>query len=117
MPQTFSKQERVCGTSAVSTLLQKGKWGVCGPLKFCSLATEGAECSRIVVSVPKKFFKRAVKRNLLKRRIREAYRTQKTMLDGVRFDILIYYNTKEVLDSETIRAAVAEVLAQVRSRA
>lgn len=117
MPETFSKQERVCGKVAVTTLLQKGRWGVCGPLKFCCLPTEGAECSRIMVSVPKKFFKRAVKRNLLKRRIRESYRTQKALLEDTRFDILIYYNTKEVLDSQTIRAAVAEVLGQVRSRA
>jgi len=36
--------------------------------------------ARMAVSVPKKHFKRAVKRNLIKRRIRESYRKQKHTL-------------------------------------
>jgi ribonuclease P protein component len=34
--------------------------------------------AQIVISVPKRSFKRAVKRNLIKRHIREAYRKNKT---------------------------------------
>lgn len=64
-----------------------------------------------MVSVPKKNFKRAVKRNLLKRRIRESYRTQKELLGaGPAMDVMFYYNTKEVLDSGTIKSEVAEIL-------
>ena len=43
---------------------------------------EGEASVRILVSVPKKCFKRAVKRNRVKRQVREAYRKNKTLIDG-----------------------------------
>ena len=66
--------------------------------------------SRIVVSVPKKLFRRAVKRNLLKRRLREAYRLQKGLLDGIDADILLIYSSREVMSSSEIYARVGELL-------
>lgn len=66
---------------------------------------------RILISVPKRFFKRAVKRNLLKRRIREAYRVRK--IAGV--DILFQYNSPEIADFATISAEVAAILERVQS--
>ena len=66
---------------------------------------------RILISVPKRFFKRAVKRNLLKRRIREAYRVQK--LAGV--DILFQYSSAELADFATISAEVAAILARIQA--
>lgn len=71
---------------------------------------------RIMVSVPKKNFKRAVKRNLLKRRIREAYRLQKNILEGMDTDILFIYGTKEVLSSEQIHALVGEHLRSIAEK-
>ena len=66
-----------------------------------------------MVSVPKKMFRRAVKRNLLKRRIRESYRTQKALLEGSRVDLMFVYSSKEVLDSAVIREAVGTILTTV----
>ena len=68
--ETLPKSERLNGRSAVSALMSKGRWGHSGDLKFCYLKNEPAGgANRIMVSVPKRFFKRAVKRNLLKRDI------------------------------------------------
>lgn len=66
---------------------------------------------RILISVPKRFFKRAVRRNLLKRRIREAYRVQKVA--GV--DILFQYASAELADFEAIKADVTAILARVQA--
>ena len=66
-----------------------------------------------MVSVPKRFFKRAVKRNLLKRRLREAYRTQKELLGPSSIDVLFLYNSKEVLDFLSIKEEVASVLKKI----
>ena len=63
-----------------------------------------------MVSVPKKLFRRAVKRNLLKRRLREAYRLQKGLLDGIDADILLIYSNREVMSSSEIYKRVGELL-------
>ena len=66
-----------------------------------------------MVSVPKKFFKRAVKRNLLKRRIREAYRLNKELLGSSKVDVLFSYSSKEVSDFETIQSEVKTILGRI----
>ena len=69
--------------------------------------------NNIIVSVPKRLFKRAVKRNLLKRRLREAYRTQKGLLPPEGYSILFLYNTKEVLDYADVREQVGAILQKI----
>ena len=77
---TLPKEERLCGKTTVSALISDGKWGATPHLRFCWAAGRETGLNRLMVSVPKKYFKRAVKRNLLKRRMREGYRTQKDLL-------------------------------------
>ena len=115
---TLPKKERLCGKTAISTLLAKGRHGKVPGLRYCFNPSSGAEENRIMVSVPKKMFKRAVKRNLLKRRIRESWRRQKHNLDGLNgYDILFTYSLKEILSYEEIYEAVGKVVEKVRQNA
>ena len=66
-----------------------------------------------MVSVPKKMFKRAVKRNLLKRRIRESWRKQKHGLHVNGTDILFIYPTKEIQTYEQIYTAVGQIIEKI----
>jgi len=116
MSLTFPKAQKLCGKADIAHLMEQGRRGGHGCLRYCCLAN-GLGYSRILVSVPKKHFKRAVKRNLLKRRIREAWRLQKdTLMDGPgsRYDILFTFVDNEVADYKTIRAAVAAILSEIR---
>ena len=110
-PLTFPKEERICGEKSISALLSRGSYGKEGAFRFCHRSGEGH--SRIMVSVPKKMFKRAVKRNLMKRRIREAYRHQKGLLKDTPTDILFIYSNKEILPYETVFAQVGGILRRI----
>ena len=117
MTQTLPKNERLSGKTAVGTLMKKGRWGASGCLKYCVVAPGGGESNRIMVSVSKRLFKRAVKRNLLKRRLRESYRTQKELLGGAGpLDLMLVYNSKEILDYQIIHQDVADILRSLASK-
>ena len=114
---TLPKKERLCGKTGISKLLAKGKHGNVPGMRYLCLCGNEAGVDRIMVSVPKKLFKRAVKRNLLKRRIRESYRKQKHELKvtgGV--DLLFMYSTKEILSYQEIYSAVGQIIENVNAR-
>jgi ribonuclease P protein component len=115
MAATLSKSERLCGKKAIAGLMEHGKGGSAGCLRYKYLKTGDAEVTRILVSVPKRHFKRAVKRNLLKRRIRESYRLQKDLLP-VPVDIAFLYLAREVLSFDEIFAAMRDVLSAVAAK-
>ena len=110
---TLPKKERLCGKTGISKLLADGKHGNIPGFRFCYMSGNQMEYNRIMVSVPKKIFKRAVKRNLLKRRIRESWRLQKESLNATGVDILFTYSTKEILKFEDIQAAVAKIIEKI----
>ena len=110
---TLPKKERLCGKTGISKLLADGKHGNIPGFRFCYLAENGLDHNRIMVSVPKKLFKRAVKRNLLKRRIRESWRLQKEKLETAGVDILFTYSTKEIMEFTEIQGAVGKIIEKV----
>ena len=76
---TLSKEERLSWKRYIDLLFEKGQSFVAFPLRVVYLAVEEETLApvSILVSVPKKKFRRAVKRNLIKRQVREAYRVRK----------------------------------------
>lgn len=85
---TFKKQERICSKLLIDKLFGGGKSHsmVAFPLRAVYWVQEKENKTdenpqiKILISVPKKHFKRAVKRNRAKRQIREAYRKNKYLL-------------------------------------
>ena len=113
---TLPKKERLCGKTSISMLLARGKHGNVPGMRFLCRKGTGNDVDRIMVSVPKKLFKRAVKRNLLKRRIRESYRKQKhnlTIEGGL--DLLFMYSTKEIMTYEQIYEAVGQIIDKINT--
>ena len=78
--QTLSKEERLSWKRHIDLLFAEGRSFISFPLRVVYLPVEEKELpSRVAImaSVPKKKFKRANKRNLIKRLIRESYRIHK----------------------------------------
>ena len=102
------------GKKGIERLLAKGRHGSAGPLRYRYLSNNGEEKCRILVSVPKKIFKRAVKRNLLKRRIRESWRHLKHQIQCEKgIDILFMYSTKELLTYQEIYSHVEDIITRL----
>ncbi len=79
---TFRKKERLCNRNLINTVFTQGRHFTIHPLRVHWMITAEEQPSpvRVVIQVQRKRISLAVKRNLLKRRIREAYRQHKGIL-------------------------------------
>ncbi len=113
MPK-FNRGERLSGRQSVTDLFQSGAIIYMTPFRLRYLHVEKSSFpASVVISVPKRLFKRAVDRNLLKRRIREAYRLHKPDLhtflekNHASIHLAIQYMHQDLLDFHTIHDAMA----------
>ena len=93
------------------------------PLRVVWLPVEELDVwSSILVSVSKRRFKRAVKRNRVKRQIREAYRLNKQpLLDSLsaaqfRVSISFIYLADELVDTSVIESKMKIALARIAEK-
>ena len=125
---TFSRAERLKSRKLISRLFREGNSYVAYPLRVLWLAPDEAERLhagfstagpvQFAVSVPRRVFKTAVARNLLKRRIREAYRLQKHLFyeklagSDQQVALMVVYIGKEELPYAAIEAGVKKMIAK-----
>lgn len=79
---TFKKEERLCSRKSLDLLFKNGSSFLLYPFRITYLLVDEPHQFpvQVVINVAKKRYKRAVDRNLIKRRTREAYRLQKELL-------------------------------------
>lgn len=122
---TLSKAERLSGKNNIDLLFTQGHSFVVFPFRIVyTFLTASQQESRaaMFVSVPKKKFKRAVKRNLIRRRVKEAYRLNKHLLlpvleeQNLHVAIAFLYLDREVREYHSIESKIKELLTQFAAR-
>ena len=118
--RSLPRSERLRSLGAVRRLFECGESGFVFPFRYVWYAEPGTEPSvEVLFTVPKKFHKRANRRNLLRRRTKEAYRLQKQIVRNgatVNLDLALIYSSKEVLPYKVIANAVRKILEHVAER-
>ena len=114
---TFKKYERLTSKKQMDDLFSSGKSSFCYPIKFLvsdTISVPG-EMTKVLFSVPKRNIKHANKRNLVKRRMREAYRLNKQILtrkDSI-YVMAFIYTEKKPVDYPIIEKAIITLLRKI----
>ena len=112
---TYNKQERLKSKKAIDALFSSGKVINESPVKaFYALNGEGD--LQVGMAVPKRNIKKAVDRNLIKRRMREAYRLNnqalKLLVENKKLglDIMFVYNSQQILTYQELEGKIKVIL-------
>jgi ribonuclease P protein component len=116
---TFKKNERLCSRTIIQELFTKGKSFVKYPFRVSYMPIDSDEQNseaQILISVSKKRFKRAYKRNRLKRLSREAYRLNKAPFisilqeNDIKLVVAFIYLPTEMLDYSSVEKGMKKAL-------
>ena len=120
MKLTFGKNEKLKSKKAIEALFSEGQSYVSHPIRIVYKVNPKSDYTiRIGESVAKKKFKHAVDRNLLKRRIKEAYRLNKSLVqlpEDVSVDILFIYTSSKIKDYSVIDQSMKEILSKLDTK-
>ena len=117
---SFPKHSKLCGQERIAKLYKEGKRFTAWPLRVTYMPANSQQPianSQVLVWAPKSLFKRAVKRNHLRRLMREGYRLHQDLLPADRgFIIAFNYMDKEEQPFAVIEKAVVKALKKINAK-
>jgi ribonuclease P protein component len=121
---TLKKEERLYSQKIIEELFASGESFLSYPLKVVFLKTDSTQDypAQAAFTVSKRNFKRAVKRNLLKRRMREAYRLNKPSFydklaaKELHIAVMFVFIGKDLVEFPLIEKAMISALKKVLAK-
>ncbi len=116
----LGKQNKLCGEKRIDSIFadRASLSALAYPLRAVWKESDSAECSRFLVSVPKKKLRHAVDRVRMRRRVREAYRLNHSAYDGLpgncsHKDIVFVYIADRERDYRRVESAMKKLLSRI----
>ena len=127
--ENLTKQERVCSKLLIDRLFNGGKSHSMSayPLRVVYMYMQAEDIAndepntQLLVSVPKKCFKRAVKRNRVKRQDREAYRRNRSIVseklsDGCRLVMAFIWLDPKLYDTAVVEVKMKNLIQRISEK-
>lgn len=117
----FRKSERLCSETRIGDLFKESESFFSYPFRAVWKFVDQKRNFpvQIAISVGKKRIRKAVKRNNLKRRTREAYRLNKHIIDDVTenkaIDIMLIYMTSEMKEFSELDLSMKKLLNKLKA--
>lgn len=136
-PATLRKEERICSRKLIDAIFSgsKSRSMSAFPLRVVYMPLDTPEAgdstveslgdtqparprpkAKMLISVPKKHFKRAVKRNRVKRQVREAYRKNKSIIADKAVALAFIWTDGHLRESAQVEEKVVNLLTRVREK-
>jgi ribonuclease P protein component len=114
--ETFPKSERLSSKKIIEELFNKGSSVYLYPFRLIILGknAENRDFPQILITVPKKNFKKAVDRNRIRRQIKEVYRKNKSTIFSEKIAIMplylaIIYSAKEKMEYKELEKKLISI--------
>lgn len=115
--EKLSKSERICEYHLIEQIFSRKEGGSLSHFPLRLIYYPSADGNKILISVPKRHFKRAVDRNRIKRQVREAYRKNKSLIANCSFAIAFIWTAGKMLDTMEVEAKVVNLLTSLNKSA